>query len=160
VEHWLETRNDVHLFDQLTAMGIIVDTIEVAAGWNRIGDVYEQVTARLRAEVPELLVVSGHSSHSYPQGTNLYFILAAQPPLEPAEVERVYRSIWERVMETTLACGGTINHHHGIGRLRAPWVPRQLGTAYPLLTALKQALDPKGLMNPGALLPPAGRDQP
>ncbi|HYF91586.1 MAG TPA: FAD-binding oxidoreductase [Symbiobacteriaceae bacterium] len=159
VEKWLEHRNDVHLFDQLTAMGIIVDTIEVAAGWDRIGDIYEQVTGRIRQEIPEVLVISGHSSHSYPQGTNLYFIWAAQPPRDPAEVERVYGSVWQRVMETTLACGGHIVHHHGIGRLRAPWMPRQLGTAYPLLTALKQTLDPRGLMNPGALLPQGGGEQ-
>jgi alkyldihydroxyacetonephosphate synthase len=152
VEKWLEHRNDVQLFDQLISMGIIVDTIEVAAGWDRIGDIYEQVTAQIRQEVPELMVISGHSSHSYPQGTNLYFIWAAQPPQDPAEVERVYWSVWNRVMETTLALGGSIVHHHGIGRLRAPWMGRQLGSAYPLLTALKQILDPRGLMNPGALV--------
>jgi len=159
VEKWLEHRNDVRLFDQLIGMGILVDTIEVCAGWDRIAEVYEQVTERIRREVPELMVISGHSSHSYPQGTNLYFIWAAQPPQDPAEVERVYWSVWQRVMETTLAAGGTINHHHGIGRLRAPWLPRQLGTAYPLLSALKNALDPKGMMNPGALLPQGGRGE-
>jgi alkyldihydroxyacetonephosphate synthase len=153
VEEWLEHRNDVRLFYQLTDMGILVDTIEVAAGWPQIGDIYEQVTGRLRREVPEVISATGHSSHSYPQGTNLYFIVVAQPPRDPAEVERVCRSIWSIVMETTLACSGSIVHHHGIGRLRAPWLPRQLGTAYPLLEALKQALDPRGLMNPGALLP-------
>jgi alkyldihydroxyacetonephosphate synthase len=152
VAKWLEHRNDVRLFYQLTDMGVLVDTIEVAAGWSTIGDIYEQVTAQLRAEVPEVLAVSGHSSHSYAQGTNLYFIVVAQPPRDPAEVERVYWSIWNRVMETTLACGGSINHHHGIGKLRVPWMRRQLGAAYPLLTAVKQALDPTGVMNPGTLL--------
>ncbi|HLN62998.1 MAG TPA: FAD-binding oxidoreductase [Symbiobacteriaceae bacterium] len=153
VEQWLEHRNDVRLFYQLTEMGVLVDTIEVVAGWTAIADIYERVTAQLKAEVPELLAVSGHSSHSYAQGTNLYFIVVAQPPRDPAEVERVYQSIWQRVMETTLACGGSINHHHGIGKLRAPWLPRQLGAAYGLLTTLKQAFDPAGLMNPGTLLP-------
>jgi alkyldihydroxyacetonephosphate synthase len=153
VQQWLEHRNDVRLFYQLTEMGLIVDTIEVAAGWDRIGEVYEQVTQRLRAEVPEVLGATGHSSHSYPQGTNLYFIVVAQPQRDPADVERVCAAVWSIAMETTLACGGVIVHHHGIGRLRAPWLPRQLGTAYPLLGAIKQALDPKGLMNPGALLP-------
>jgi alkyldihydroxyacetonephosphate synthase len=156
VEKWLEHRNDVHLFDQLISMGIIVDTIEVAAGWDRIGEIYDRVTAQIRAEVPELLVISGHSSHSYPQGTNLYFIWAAQPPQDPAEMERVYWSVWNRVMETTLALGGSIVHHHGIGRLRAPWMARQLGTSFPLLAALKQTLDPRGLMNPGALVTDTG----
>jgi len=155
VELWLERRNDVHEFDQYISMGIIVDTIEVAAPWTRIADIYEQVTARLKAEVPELLVIMGHSSHSYIQGTNLYFIFGAQPPRDPAEVERVYWSVWERVMAITRECGGTICHHHGIGKLRARWVPEELGTAWPLLQRLKQVLDPNGIMNPGTLLPRA-----
>lgn len=153
VERWLEVRNDVHDFDKYINMGIIVDTIEVAAGWSAIAEIYEQTTARLRAEVPELVVVSGHSSHSYPQGTNLYFIIGAAPTRDPAEVERVYWSVWKPVMETTLALGGTISHHHGIGKLRTGWLPAELGTAYPLLKMLKAGLDPRGLMNPGTLLP-------
>lgn len=153
VERWLHHRNDVSMFWQLTGMGLIVETIEVAAGWSAIGTIYRDVTERLRREVPELLVVSGHSSHSYPQGTNIYFILAAQPARDPAEVARVYQTIWQKAMETTLALGGTICHHHGIGKLRAPWVPQELGTAYPLLKAVKEALDSRGLMNPGTLLP-------
>ncbi len=160
VERWLAHRNDVHEFDKYIKMGVLVDTIEVAAGWTRIADIYEQVTARLRAEVPELALVSGHSSHSYPQGTNLYFIWGALPARDPADVERVYGSVWSRVMETTLALGGTICHHHGIGQLRAPWMPAELGSAYPLLQALKQTLDPKGLMNPGTLLPLPGQRPP
>lgn len=153
VELWLQRRNDVHEFDQYIHMGIIVDTIEVAAPWSRVADIYEQVTARLKAEVPELLVIMGHSSHSYIQGTNLYFIFAAQPRRDPAEVERVYWSVWERVMAVTRECGGTICHHHGIGKLRARWVPEELGSAWPLLRRLKEALDPVGIMNPGTLLP-------
>lgn len=158
VEAWLGHRNDVSEFEKYLQMGIIVDTAEVAAPWSKIADIYEQVIERLTTEVPELVVAMGHSSHSYPQGTNLYFIMAAQPPRDPAEVERVYWSIWSRIMEVTLANGGTICHHHGIGRLRAPWVPAELGTSYRLLQALKQSLDPKGVMNPGVLLPLPGQE--
>ena len=50
------------------------------------------------------------------------------------------------------AAGGTIAHHHGIGRLRVPWLERELGGAHPVLRAIKRALDPAGIMNPGALL--------
>jgi len=152
VEAWLHHRNDVHLFEQLITMGIIVDTIEVAAGWSSIANIYEQVTEAVRKTVPELLVISGHSSHSYPQGTNLYFIWAAQPSRDPAEVERVYNAVWQPVMESTLALGGTISHHHGVGRVRLPWVERELGSGYRLLSGIKQMLDPRGLMNPGTLV--------
>ena len=52
-----------------------------------------------------------------------------------------------------LAHGGNLSHHHGIGRMRVPWIARELGSGYPVLQALKRALDPDGLMNPGVLLP-------
>lgn len=160
VEAWLHHRNDVHEFEQFIRMGFIVDTIEVAAGWNEISAIYHEVIHRLTTEVPELVVASGHSSHSYPQGTNLYFIIGAKPPRVPQEVARVYWSIWSRVMEATLANSGTISHHHGIGKLRAPWLPDELGSSYVLLQRLKQAMDPQGLMNPGTLIPAPGATKP
>lgn len=153
VERWLETRNDISAYEAYIRRGVILDTIEVAAPWTAIADVYERVLARLADEVPEMVHATGHSSHSYPQGTNLYFVLGAQPRRDPDDVARVYEAIWSRVMETTLALGGTISHHHGIGRHRARWVPRDLGTSYELLRRVKAALDPSGLMNPGSLLP-------
>ena len=55
-------------------------------------------------------------------------------------------------MEATIAAGGTIAHHHGIGRLRVPWLERELKSAYPVLQAVKRALDPAGIMNPGTLV--------
>jgi alkyldihydroxyacetonephosphate synthase len=153
VETWLDVRNDVHELEQYLRQGIIVDTIEVAAPWTAIADIYEQVLHRLVGEVPEMLVASAHSSHSYAQGTNLYFVLGAQPRRDADEMARVYEAIWARVMETTLALGGTISHHHGVGRFRVRWVPEDLGTSYELLRRLKAAFDPLGLMNPGSLLP-------
>ena len=62
-------------------------------------------------------------------------------------------AIWNAAMEATLAAGGTISHHHGIGRVRREWLARELGSAYPLLASIRRALDPLGIMNPGALLP-------
>jgi alkyldihydroxyacetonephosphate synthase len=58
---------------------------------------------------------------------------------------------WEVGMTACLAAGGTISHHHGIGRLRAPWLPEELGEFHEVLRAVKHALDPAGIMNPGAL---------
>jgi len=55
-------------------------------------------------------------------------------------------------MEATLAAGGTISHHHGIGRVRRDWLPKELGSAYDALRTLQHAFDPLGIMNPGALL--------
>ncbi|TFJ94262.1 FAD-binding oxidoreductase [Lentibacillus salicampi] len=153
VESWLEHRNNTGELQEYTSQGIIIDTIEIAANWSDIATIYEKVTERLRKEVPELLLVTGHSSHSYPQGTNMYFILAAHPPKDPEGVERVYQSIWQKVMEVTLENNGTICHHHGIGKLRASWMPQELGSAYPMLKKLKRIMDPQGIMNIGTLLP-------
>ena len=153
VETWLGVRNDIAEYEAYIRRGVILDTIEVAAPWTSIADIYERVLARLVDEVPEMVHATGHSSHSYPQGTNLYFVLGAQPRPDPDDVARVYDAIWSRVMETTLDLGGTISHHHGVGRFRARWVPRDLGSSYELLRRVKAAIDPLGLMNPGSLLP-------
>jgi alkyldihydroxyacetonephosphate synthase len=99
-----------------------------------------------------MLIASGHSSHSYAQGTNIYFTFVARPS-DPAQAEATYLACWEQAMEATLRCHGTIAHHHGIGRLRTPWMERELGGGLAVLRALKHALDPNGIMNPGVLIP-------
>lgn len=159
VKLWFEHRNKTDELQEFTSQGIIVDTIEIAANWSDIATIYEKVTERLREEVPELLLISGHSSHSYMQGTNLYFILGAYPPQDSEGVKRVYQSIWSKVMETTLEYNGSICHHHGIGKLRAPWMQQELGSSYTLLKKLKQSIDPKGIMNIGTLLPNEREDK-
>jgi alkyldihydroxyacetonephosphate synthase len=151
VEHWLERRNTIPSWDQFLDQEMMVDTIEVSAAWDRVAALYDGVIAALKAK-PGMLVASAHSSHSYRQGTNLYITFAVKPE-KFADAEAAYVGAWAAVMEATLAAGGSISHHHGIGRMRVPWIERELGTAYPVLRALKRALDPDGLMNPGVLLP-------
>jgi alkyldihydroxyacetonephosphate synthase len=151
VESWLHHRNAVPGFEVFLKQGMIVDTIEVAATWDRIERLYVDVLAAMRA-VPGLIVASGHSSHSYAIGTNIYFTFAARPERSD-DLEGLYFRIWDAAMQATVAAGGTISHHHGIGRVRRAWLERELGSAYPLLGAIKRALDPAGILNPGALLP-------
>ncbi len=151
VEHWLEHRNDVPPLEPFFERGIVVDTIEVAAPWSAIPALYEGVAAGLRA-VPGILVASAHSSHSYVTGTNLYFTFAVQTE-NPDRAEEIYHQCWAAAMEATLAAGGTISHHHGIGRIRRPWMAQEHGLGIGVLRALKAALDPQGIMNPGVLLP-------
>jgi alkyldihydroxyacetonephosphate synthase len=152
VEAWLEHRNDISRYEQWLRAGLIVDTIEVAAGWQAIARIYDRVVARTRDEVAELKVISAHSSHSYPQGTNLYFSFMAKPAPDPDEAAAIYRRVWATVMDCTLSEGGTIAHHHGVGRMRTPWVAADLGSAQVLLEAIERALDPAGVMNPGVLV--------
>lgn len=158
VDHWLEERNKVPTFRTFLEKGIVVDTVEVAATWDRIVPLYERATASLR-ELPEVLAATAHSSHSYRSGTNLYFTFAARPE-DRSRMAEVYRECWRRVMDATLETGAGIAHHHGIGRVRRDVLAREIGdTGVALLRAVKRALDPDDLLNPGALLPdPPGSD--
>src|SRR6185369_17441441 len=112
VDSWLHHRNAVPGFEVFLKQGMVVDTIEVATTWSRIDALYEGVLAAMRA-VPGIIVASGHSSHTYPTGTNIYFTFAAKPETT-GDLEPLYFRIWNAAMEATLAAGGTISHHHGI----------------------------------------------
>ena len=151
VRHWLAERNNVPGFESFLQKGFVLDTIEVATGWDRIHDLYHEVVAAVQ-KVKGLVVVSGHSSHSYQQGTNIYFTFVARPD-DPAEAEATYFKCWEQTMEATLRCGGTIAHHHGIGRVRSRWMAAEHGAGLDLLRALKRTIDPQNIMNPGVLFP-------
>lgn len=151
VQHWLRERNNVPSLTSFIERGFVLDTIEVATEWDRIHALYAEVIAAVRA-VKHVVAISGHSSHSYAQGTNIYFTFVAKPD-DPQQAEAAYLACWQRAMEATLRAGGTICHHHGIGRGRLPWMAPEHGTALELLRAVKRALDPHGIMNPGVLLP-------
>ncbi len=151
VEHWFVERNNVPSLRDLVARGLVVDTIEVTADWTHISDLYRNVVESV-GEVKSLLIVSGHSSHSYAQGTNIYFTFVANPD-DPADSEDVYLECWRRAMDATVRSGGSISHHHGVGRLRTPWMRAEHGVGIDVLRSIKQALDPNGILNPGALLP-------
>lgn len=152
-EHWLAERNRVPTFASFLENGVIVDTIEVAAPHSRIGDLYEGAVAAL-GQIEGIWAGSAHSSHAYRSGLNLYFSFAVQPK-QRGQLRQAYRACWAAVMEASLKAGGTIAHHHGIGRVRREWIARELGPGgLATLARIKKALDPSGFMNPGVLLPP------
>jgi alkyldihydroxyacetonephosphate synthase len=152
VDRWFEERNAVPGFRSFIEQGIIVDTIEVGATWRRITGVYDAVVTSL-SEVEGLLAATAHTSHAYRSGANLYFTFAVKPE-EPGRMAEVYAECWRRAMEATLAAGGGIAHHHGVGRVRRAFMERELGAeGVAVLRAIKRALDPDGLLNPGNLLP-------
>ena len=130
-------------------------TTEVSAGWSSINDIYEAAIARIRAEIPGITLLGGHSSHSYINGTNMYFNyfydLGDVAPEE--EATRIYLPIISIICEETLRRGGSIVHHHGIGKARAPWARDEHGSSYSILETLKRAFDPNGVMNRGAIIP-------
>ena len=159
MDNWLEHRNVVPSFRELNSQGVVVDTIEVACTWDLVMPLYDEVTRSLR-EVPGIIVASAHSSHSYRSGTNLYITFAARVD-ERDRMPAVYRECWDRTMSACVAVGAGIAHHHGIGRVRRDRLIDEIGeTGLALLRTLKRALDPDGLLNPGALLPPEGAGRP
>lgn len=153
VEIWLAYRNDAaDEYEQYGAMGVLVDTIEVSANWDNIADIYEETIDRIYYEVSETIFFSGHSSHSYMNGTNIYFQMGALPKKDIEDAERVYYKIWQIVMETTLKYGGSIGHHHGVGKHRTKWVEDELGSSYVMMETIKNAFDPNSIMNPGVIV--------
>ena len=151
---WLVHRNHVPSWEELLSQGYVVDTIEISAPWTRIGDVYKDAVAALKA-VPHNLVGSAHSSHVYRSGINLYFTFVAQPS-DKAEMASTYLASWKAVLDATAANGGGVAHHHGIGRVRKDHLSDDLGeSGVAVLRAVKAALDPAGIMNPGVLIPDA-----
>jgi alkyldihydroxyacetonephosphate synthase len=154
VEIWYRHRNDAaDEYEQYGAQGILVDTIEVSAQWSNIADIYEETIDRIYYSVPEVMFFSGHSSHSYLNGTNIYFQLGAFPQPDIEDAKRVYDSVWSIVMEVALKHNGSIGHHHGVGKQRIQWIEREHESSYILIKKLKKMIDSKGIMNPGTLVP-------
>ncbi|MCJ7438158.1 MAG: FAD-binding oxidoreductase [Acidimicrobiia bacterium] len=145
---WLEHRNDVSALEALISRGYVVDTMEVAGRWRDLPGIYAAATDALTG-IEHTMVASAHQSHSYLDGACLYFTFAGQPP--PDEREAYYRDAWDAGTRAVLDNGGTLSHHHGVGLNRARYVREALGDAFDVLAAAKEALDPRGILNPGKL---------
>ncbi len=148
VGHWLEHRNDVSALEALISRGYVVDTMEISGSWRVLPEIYARATRAIRA-IEHTMVASAHQSHSYPDGGCLYFTFAGNPPSDARE--RYYRSVWEAGQRAVLEAGGALSHHHGVGLNRARFVRDALGTGADVLQAVKDALDPNGILNPGKL---------
>jgi alkyldihydroxyacetonephosphate synthase len=154
VRHWWDHRNDAvdefrRLMEGTGLLGphALVDTMEVAGTWTVLRELYHSMKEKLAG----LADIAGcHVSHVYPDGACLYFTLASACA-DDEEAERKLREWWETGMRTCLDAGGSISHHHGIGRVKAPWLEEELGGWMDVLRAVKKAIDPHGVMNPGAL---------
>jgi alkyldihydroxyacetonephosphate synthase len=153
VGRWLDQRNHVPDLEALARGGIMADTVEIAGSWAALPAIYAEAVAAGEA-VTGTLRVSAHQSHAYPDGACLYFTFGGIP----AEVDgvadagdRYYRDGFDAIVGATLAHGGALSHHHGVGINRARYLPGALGTGFDVLCALKAALDPRGVLNPGKL---------
>ena len=148
VGHWLEHRNDVSALPALVARGIVLDTIEIAARWSALPRIYADAIDALHA-IDGMLAASAHQSHAYTDGACLYFTWAVRPAA-PDAVESSYEAAWDAVTDVTLAHGGALSHHHGVGLNRSRFVGSALGPeAHRVLASIKATLDPAGILNPG-----------
>ncbi len=141
--------------DALLDLGYMVETLETAHTWARLGELHDEVRAAIGAALaaqgtPGLVMC--HLSHAYRDGASLYFtFIAARRP--GAELEQ-WRAAKAAASEVIIDLGGTITHHHGVGRDHAPYMRAEIGDlGIETLRTVKERLDPAGIMNPGKLLP-------
>jgi alkyldihydroxyacetonephosphate synthase len=153
---WLKSRFEApYLRDELLTHGVMVETLETATRWSNLERLHDAVCGAIEHALrdqgtPGLTMC--HVSHLYETGASLYFTFIARQR-EGAEIEQ-WRAVKRSASEAIVAHGGTITHHHAVGRDHAPWLARELGDeGVAAIAALKAELDPAGIMNPGKLSP-------
>lgn len=147
--HWLAHRHSVsYRQSPIMAAGGFADTMEVASTWSRLYPMYQAI----RAALSPYVFVMAHFSHAYPDGASIYFTFAGAGGDERRALA-LYDETWRVAMKALIGSGGTLSHHHGVGRSKAPMMGQEQGLAVDLIRQLKSKLDPHGILNPGALIP-------
>ncbi len=137
---------DPYMRDQLQDFGIMIDTLECSVNWDNMDQVHKDVRAYVKSR-PNTMCTT-HLSHMYPQGANLYFIFITKL-VDLDEFKVFHKGILDAIQKS----GAAISHHHGVGKLFAPWLEGFLGTKeYGALKVIKNYFDPNGIMNPGGTL--------
>ncbi len=137
---------DPYLRDDLGDFGIVIDTLECGVSWSRLNEVWAEVRAYCHSR-PHTICMA-HSSHFYPQGTNLYFIFVTR-----MDDIGDYVAYQAGILDVIRRHGATMSHHHGIGKMLAPWLEGQIGKdSLDVLRALKRHFDPNNILNPGGTL--------
>ncbi|MEV5407653.1 FAD-binding oxidoreductase [Thermopolyspora sp. NPDC052614] len=153
-EGWAKGRFGApYLRDALLSHGATVETLETAGFWSDLPRLYEAVRGALTAALSDRTtpLVMCHVSHVYPTGASLYFTVATAQSGDPvAQWETAKRAANEAI----LRAGGTISHHHGVGRDHREAYAEEIGElGVEILRAVKRRLDPAGILNPGVLIP-------
>jgi alkyldihydroxyacetonephosphate synthase len=141
-----------YLRDSLLDVGVLVETLETATFWSRLPDLYARVSTALTEALQEdSPLVLCHVSHVYPTGASLYFTVAAKQREDGlVQWNRAKHAASDAIVEA----GATITHHHAVGRDHLPWLAAEIGpVGVEMLRAVKERLDPFGVLNPGALVP-------
>ncbi len=144
VKKWEPGRyRDPYLREDLMDFGIIIDTLETSVKWDTIHQVHQKCREYVKSR-PKTICMT-HASHFYAQGTNLYFIFI----IRENDVE-VYKKFQRGLIDVIAQSGGSLSHHHGVGRMIGPWMQQHLGAKQmEVLKALKNHFDPHNIINPG-----------
>ena len=143
---WEHTRyTEPYMREDLNDYGILIDTLEASVTWDNLHRLHEGVRTFVKSRPGT--ICKTHDSHFYTQGTNLYFIFIARMDMNE------YVNFQSGIVDQMVKFGGTMSHHHGVGRLLAPWMETHLGKEQmAVLRAIKQHFDPHNIMNPGGQL--------
>ncbi len=145
-----------YLRDVLVAIGVLSETFETAITWERFGAFHERVVGDVSRALREVCgggSVTCRFTHVYPDGPAPYYTILA-PARRGAELEQ-WAELKRAASDAVIAGGGTITHHHAVGRAHRPWYDRQRPEPFAAaLRGAKAAVDPQGLLNPGVLIDP------
>jgi alkyldihydroxyacetonephosphate synthase len=155
---WLRTRYlGPYLRDVMLGRGMLTEALETATTWSRLEGLHRAVGAALRDALGERgtpALVACHVSHLYRTGASLYFTFLARAQ-RGQELDQ-WRAAKSAACQAIVDNGGTLTHHHAIGHDHVPWMRAEVGDlGLEVLRAAKERLDPRGIMNPGKLLPPS-----
>jgi alkyldihydroxyacetonephosphate synthase len=153
---WEAGRFDApYLRDSMLDAGVLVETLETAAYWSGLRRTYDAVSTALTGALGDPSLVLCHVSHVYETGASLYFTVAAPEGDDPLDR---WREAKTAAMDALVDTGATITHHHAVGTDHRPWLEDEVGPiGLSILRAVKAAVDPVGIMNPGVLVPPDRR---
>ena len=150
VRKWLDQRySSAYMRDPLMDLGIMTDTLETAVTWENLLKVWQAARDYVARRPKAFMMI--HISHVYGNGANLYFTFLS--PMAKGNERDDFSRFHRGLVETIIAGGGSISHHHGVGRVLAPWMEVHLGkSSMELMRAVKRHLDPNNIMNPGGTL--------
>ena len=143
-------------------MGLVADTFETSITWDRFADFYQEVRERMNAALREItgeqdLQVSCRFTHVYPDGPAPYFSYLLPGGKSLRDSLARWKQVKQASNQVVVECGGTVTHHHAVGRDHRPGYERQMpDLMLDALRGAKQSLDPAGVLNPGVLFDPRG----
>ena len=163
VEHWLIHRNDLcntfqnpEIRQILREDPVCYSTTEISASYTDIVTIYDNVMKNVPQKIDNLVLLGGHASHAYQTGINIYFVFRIKMS-SPEKSRQEHQAIIDAICEEVLKAGtGGCVHHHGMGKQRVKFAPREHGSSYFLIQKIKKMMDPNGIMNPGVLVEKQG----